>query len=118
MLELVEIPQTARERIEEIGTADLVIGVFAPFTPDGLERTVARMRESIGRLYMQVRTVVVHATDQSIPSHQDVTVLSVPSLRQDFTTDPTYSISDAYHGLLAVGQSLGARAVAVLLSDL
>ncbi len=118
MLELAEIPQTARERIEEIGAADLVVGIFAPFTPDSLEATLARMRESIGRLYMPVRTVIVHPTDQPIVPPQDVTVLSVPSLRHDFSTDPTYSISDAYHGLLAVGQSLGARAVAVLLSDL
>ena len=42
MLELTEIPQTARERLEEVGASDLVIGVFAPFTPEALDDLARR----------------------------------------------------------------------------
>ena len=48
MTELLEIPQTERERIEEIGAADLVVGIFAPFTAPQFEAAVASVRDSIG----------------------------------------------------------------------
>ncbi|MBZ5602117.1 MAG: hypothetical protein LAO79_07415, partial [Acidobacteriia bacterium] len=60
MTELLEIPQTERERIEEIGAADLVVGIFAPFTAPQFEAAVASVRDSIGRLYTHVRALVVH----------------------------------------------------------
>jgi hypothetical protein len=118
MLELTEIPQTARERIEEIGAADLVIGIFAPFTPESLDLAVTRVHECVARLYAHVRTVIVHATDQPARADEDVRIVSVPALRQDYSADPTYSISDSYHGLFAVGESLHAKAACVILSDL
>jgi len=121
MLELTEIPQTARDRIEEIGAADLVVGVFAPFTPESFDRAMHRIGESVSRLYTHVRTVVVHATDQPVdenPHAGDVRVVSLPTLRHDFSQDPAYAISDAYHTLFSVGETLGSRAVCVLLSDL
>src|SRR5437868_10983952 len=97
MLELTEIPQPTRERIEEIGVADLVLGIFAPFTTEAFDTAVLRIRESIAKLYSPVRTVVVHATDQHAQPQDDIRVVSVPTLRHDFSVEPTYAISDAYH---------------------
>jgi len=118
MLEVTEIPQTSRERIEEIGAAELVIGIFSPFTERNFETAVAGIRESVARLYTHVRTVVVHPGDQVVPSVDDVRILPVPALKTDLTTDPAFAIIDAYHSLFSVGDFLHARAVAVIVSDL
>ncbi len=118
MTELLEIPQTERERIEEIGAADLVIGIFAPFTTPQFESTVASVRDSIGRLYTRVRTVIVHPGDQPTPPLDDVRVLPVPALKRDLTIDPAFALNDAFLSLLAVGDFLHARAAAVVVSDL
>jgi hypothetical protein len=118
MLDLTDIPQTTRETIEEIGAADLVIGILAPFTPDTLEAAVTGISRSVGRLYMPVRTLVLHGADQLVPVRDDVRVVSVPFLRQDLSADPAHAISDAFHNLFAVAQSLHGRAVCAIVSDL
>src|SRR5690348_14898107 len=117
MLELTEISQTAREHIEEIGVADLVIGIFSPFASDQAEAALAGIRESVRRLYMHVRTVVVHAGDEPLPGApasdgDDVRVLSVSSLKADSPGDPAHGIMDSFHRLFALGDFLHARASA------
>lgn len=118
MTELLEIPQTERERIEEIGAADLVVGIFAPFTAPQFEAAVASVRDSIGRLYTHVRALVVHPGDQPTPPLDDVRVLPVPALKRDLSVDPAFALNDAYLSLLAVSDFLHARASAVIVSDL
>jgi hypothetical protein len=118
MLELTEIPQTARERIQEIGAADLVIGIFSPSTTPVFEAAVAGIRESVARLYTHVRTVVVHAGDQPASVQDDVRILPVPPLKSDLAADPAYALNDAFLSLFTVGEYLHARAAAVIISDL
>ena len=118
MLELTEIPQDSRERIEEIGAADLVIGLFSPVAPETFDSAVAAVRESVGRLYTHIRTVVVHPGEQTAPAQDDVRILAVPALKRDLSVDPSYAVSEAYHSLFSVGEFLHARAMAVIVSDL
>ena len=118
MPELLELPQTERQRIEELGAADLVIGVFAPFTAQQFETILANVRDSIGTLYTHVRAIVIHPGDQPTPPLDDIRVLAVPALKRDLAIDPAFALSEAYHGLLAVGDFLHARASALIVSDL
>lgn len=117
MLELTEIPQTARERIDEIGAADLVIGILSPFTPEQFEAALAAVRESVKRLYTHVRTVVVHPDGQPVAPSDDVRVLAVSALKQDAGADPARAIVDAFHGLFTLGEYFHARAAAVIVSQ-
>jgi hypothetical protein len=118
MLELTEIPQTSRERIQEIGAADLVIGIFSAFSPPVFEKTVAGIRESVSRLYTPARTVIVHSGEQIAAPLNDVRILPLPALQRDLTADPAYAAADTYHGLFAVSDAVHARAIAVIVSDL
>ena len=118
MLELAEIPQTSRERIEEIGNADLVVGIFAPFSSAMFAALVSDIHESIARLSTNVRTVVVHPGEQDVEPRDGIRVLAVPALKRNFSTDPVLAVGDAYNALFAVGNLLHARAATVVVSDL
>ena len=63
MTQLNDIPQQARERIETIGAADLVVGILEPGQKDGIspetESTLAIVREGLMNLSAGVRTTLV-----------------------------------------------------------
>jgi hypothetical protein len=118
MLELTEISPTDRERIEEIGVADLMIGIFSPFTAEEFETAMNAVCESVGRLYTHVRTVVVHAGDEPVSARDDVRILSVPGLKQDTQADSAHALMGAFHNLFTVAEFLHARATAVIVSQL
>lgn len=118
MIEPAEILQPARERIEEIGAADLVVGVLAPTPGDGFASLLAGIRESTAKLYTRVRTVVVHSAEPATTPQDDIRILPFPPLVRDFGADPAHTLSDACHALFAVSESLHARATVVLVSDL
>lgn len=121
MPELAEIPQQARERIAEIGGADVVIGILAPGEHDRFNAIISDIRESAPALYPQLRTVVVHPADQSPPETAPTPafrLLPFPLFRSDAAPDRAQRISDAYHSLFAISRNLSARVTAVIVSDL
>ena len=120
MVELENIPQTERERIEKLGGADIVIGILAVFPAAELEAALIKVRDSLARLPAGLRTVVIHPGDPlAAPAPEaGVRTLAYPLVSADLAPDPAQSISAAYQALFAVSQSLGARAVSAIVSDL
>ena len=60
MIELADIPQQARERIEGLGKVELVLAILSSSAPEALETVVAGARESIAKLYSPARTLLIH----------------------------------------------------------
>jgi hypothetical protein len=128
MIELAEIPQQARERVEQIGAADLVVAILAPAAQ--LESVAARVRESVGSLHPRPRTVVVHSAGETtaqasadtpssdVSGNDGVRMLPFPLFRSEAAPDRAEMIGNAYHAVFAISKNLGARATVAIVSDL
>src|SRR5712691_8324015 len=126
MVELDQIPQATRERLERVGPTELVIGVLGANRQGELGSLLPVVREAIGTLSPHVRTVVIHAdssadevSGSSEPAVGDdsLRVLSYPLLAPETSADLVQSRSDAYRSLFAVSDTLRARACVVIASD-
>lgn len=118
---LEEIPQAARDRLGQIGAADLVIGLLFPAGQQALETALERARESVQRLYTPTRAVVVHPSAiQPSAGGDDETLrtLAVPLLSADPSLNWSDSIRTSCDTVFAVASSLGARGAAVIVSNL
>jgi glucosylglycerate synthase len=122
---IAEISQPAREHLDQIGAAELVIGLLAPATPETLEGVVARTRESIASLQAPVRTVLIHpgpSSDHGAPPDANTgdsfRILAIPALSPQVPGDPAQATRAACDTVFAVATNLGARAAAVIISDL
>jgi hypothetical protein len=120
MPELAEIPQQARDRVAEIGAADVLIGILAAGAKERFDAVIADIRNSAQSLYPQLRTVVVHTPDRSPPENggDEVRLLPYPLFPSESTVVGANRISAAYQSLLVVSRNLGARVMAVVFSDL
>ena len=141
------IPQAARERIERIASAELMVGVLA----DHGGAVSAMVRQALEKLPQVPRTVIIqgngvvgadgvdsngaanaasgpdstdggNATDAA-PSDgpsEDQAVFVIPwtLLEADRSIAPVDNMANAYQSVLAAGDKLGVRAVCVLGSDL
>ena len=127
MVELAEIPQSTRASMELIGSADVVIGVFAGNSPEEIDSLLETVQRGISTLASPVRAVVVHsnpsvaeapAVDAANDKDASVRALAYPGLEPPRgVANPIHGI-DAAHRTFTVGQSLGARACSVIVSDL
>jgi hypothetical protein len=115
-----EIPQPARDRLEQIGAADLVIALLAPASAETLEAVIGRARESVASLYAQVRTVLIHPGSSPSDTRDDdvLRTLQIPSLSAPSTSDPAQAMRAACDTSFSIAVNLGARASAVIISDL
>lgn len=124
MLALEEIPQAARERLGQIGAADLVIGLLFPGSQQALESGIRRARESVASLYTPTRAVVIHPASVASSAGPAVVVddetlrtLPFPLPSADPSVNWSDSIRTSCDTVFAVASNLGARAVAVVVSD-
>src|SRR5216683_1186872 len=127
MAELDNIPQPARQHLERIGAADLVIGLLAGSTDGEIGAAVASVREALAKLSSSVRTVVTY-TDPAIeqtaaewgPVEQDANLhlLSCPPVAPATPALTARSTEGAYRAVFAAGEKLGARAYGVIASNL
>jgi hypothetical protein len=126
------IPQAARERIDRIASADLMVGVLA----DHGGVASAMVRQALEKLPQVPRTVIiqgngvdgaggadtkdgVNAAGAVAPS-EDQAVFVVPwsLLEPDKSISPVENVANAYQSVLAAGDKLGVRAACVLASEL
>lgn len=114
-----QIPQPAREHIEKIGTADLVIGLLAAGPQAENSAALADVRQALSQLSTPVRTVLIHgnASPHEEPPESNLRVLPYPLFMPDVPADRVQSVSTAYHAAFGLSESLGARACAVIVSD-
>jgi glucosylglycerate synthase len=117
-------PQAARERMDRIATADLMVGVLQ----SGASSSI--VLQALEKLSHVPRTVIIQGNglgstdgagdaDAATPS-EDQTVFVVPwaLLEADTSIAPIDNMANAYQSVLAAGEKLGARAVCILASDL
>jgi len=129
-VEAESIPQAAREWIDRIATADLMVGVLAD---RGGALSISVVRQALEKLREIPRTVVIqgrgpesqdgkgapYAASASAPPENDP-VFFVPwtLLGPNSSIAPFENMASAYLSVLAAGDKLGVRAACVLASDL
>jgi glucosylglycerate synthase len=111
------IPKQARERIEQIGKADLVVGILAS-GKGGTGAPLAMVREALGTLSTPPLTVVAHS-DGAQTTEADIPLVPLfdPVLEADAISQ-VQRVTGAYQSIFAAGEKLGVRACCVIASDL
>jgi hypothetical protein len=129
MVDLETIPQETRERVEQIGSADIVIGVVSPTTNDTVPHLVGSVREALSALSAPAKTAIVltaYTPDKSsnngqfLESKEDSSLCILPySLTSaDLSTPPAQNIGSAYRAIASVGQTLNVRSCAIMASNI
>lgn len=115
------LPQPTQERIAQVESAQLVVGVLADFDPDSL----AMLCDGIRSLPGSPRTVVLHksAGDQgAMPSIsvEDGSLFLLPWGALDSTSaaTPMQSLPAAFESVLGTGEKLGAKACCLVSSKM
>ncbi|HEY9142236.1 MAG TPA: hypothetical protein VIN93_15160 [Bryobacteraceae bacterium] len=124
-MELDALPQPELERLEQLGNADLVIGILDSEHTAEAGAAIAAVRQALAQLSRVTRAVVVcnNGTQGSADSADsgDDRSLAVFSYSQS-PAGPAgtrhQSMSSAYQHVFAVGGKLGVRAGGVIASDL
>jgi hypothetical protein len=124
-VELDALPQPELERLEQLGNADLVIGILDSEHTAEAGAAIAAVRQALAQLSRVTRAVVVcnNGTQGSADSADsgDDRSLAVFSYSQS-PAGPAgtrhQSMSSAYQHVFAVGGKLGVRAGGVIASDL
>ena len=123
-MELDSIPQSVRDRLEQIGTADLVVGLLSSGNGHSGE-SASPMREEIRQALKaglgKLRAVIIQ-DGQTAPEPagegESQVVFSWSLIGPDRATAPAQSFSDALQSMFAASQKLEARACCVIASDL
>ena len=122
-MEVDSIPQPARKNVEQIESADLVVGILADLKHDDVLSVCDALRTLPGN----PRTVVLRnqppsnsQAEGSTTFAQDPSLSLIPwSLgEQNLTAAPVDGLLMAYQSIFAVGQKLGVRACCVIASNL
>jgi hypothetical protein len=122
-MELDTIPQSELEQLEQVGAADVVIGILDGDAPEVDDTAEARMRAALAEFSTPLRAVIVSnngahtvngthaaAAEEAAGTAPSPVVFacSLPAPVPGETTQQ--GISNAYRKVLAVGGKLGARA--------
>ena len=121
-----------RERIEQIGTADLVVGILGGGTElAGAPTGAGMMQAALGDLSVPARAVILQsavadnhqspdpASSNGSEKAQDSGLTVLPGLTSRVDPgSPAQSLSDIYRSICAVGSKLDARACCVIVSNL
>jgi hypothetical protein len=124
--ELSTLPEQTKQRLEEIGTVDLVIGLVERAADEKVAATIGAIRQGLARLANSGRTVVVQntggtqTTAAGLPDGLEDESLKV--LNYSLPVDPSIgvaqSVSMAYRAIWGIGDKLNARACVVVVSAL
>jgi hypothetical protein len=122
-VEVEPIPQQAQERIEEVVSADLVVGVLAELDQDGLAMVCHSLRNLSGSLRVAVlrddHAASPALSNSETPDRKESPFfVPWPLLRSDTPGTPMVIMSTAYQSVFAASEKLGARACCVIASKL
>lgn len=115
------IPQQVQENIEQVNSADLVVGVLSELNQEGL----VMMCDALRTLSGSPRIAVLqddHAADPLVTSPETAEksaspyVVPWPLLRPDISSTPVVSMSAAYQSVFAAAEKFGAQACCVIAS--
>ena len=122
-MEVESIPQQTQEKIAQIDSADLVVGVLAGLGQDG----VMMLCEGLRTLPGSPRIVVLQsdpagnaatANSQAAEGNSSLSFLPWSGLGPDPTGAPVHRISVACQSLFAVTEKMGARACCLVASEM
>ena len=122
MADTIAITQETRERVERIGTADLVIGFIAPPKDQaGVDRAIAISRAALARFSQPLRAVVIHSgaalpTEPAEPAEPTLQIIPMPGPPLD-QMNVLQGFADAFRGVTNVARTLAARACAIIAAD-
>ncbi len=119
-MDLDSIPQSVREQLDQIGTADLVVGLLSKVNGQGGE-SVTEIRQALKAGFGKLRAVIIQdgqTAPEPAEEGESQVVLSWGLVGPDRATAPAQSISDALQLMFAASQKLKARACCVVASDL
>jgi glucosylglycerate synthase len=120
--ETTSIPEQTKQRIEEIGPVDLVIGVIDPKAGEHIAAITDAVRQGLASLGQSSRTVLVHNPQgdgsAAIPRLEDESLRLLPySLPvRDPSTTLAETVSRAYRAIWGISEKLEARACAAIVS--
>lgn len=129
-MELDTIPGETLAQIEEIGNADVVVGVLRKDPEGGGDGAARLVRDAVGSLSQRARAVVIHnngaaqpgatspATEVEEVEDGGLRVLSCNLSGPDLSGTPQPYRTDAYRLIFAASGKLEARACGVIASDL
>jgi hypothetical protein len=120
------IPEQTKQRLDQMGAVDLVVGLVEQKAGDELAAIVEAVRQGLAGLSTSSRTVLLHNEGAAAPAaaglpdaleDESLSVLtySLPTL--DPSIPPAQSISNAYRAIWDVSDKLGARACVVIASS-
>jgi hypothetical protein len=125
-VELDAISQPELDQIEQIGRADVVVGIFNPEGKGDCSIDVAMTREALAELAKPLRAIVMCNNGAHTPAAAGLEVnhgsqtseISTYSLPLPGPAEtPQQSISSVYRKVFTVGGKLGARACSVIASQ-
>jgi len=125
-VELDAVSQPELEKIERLGGADLIVGIFGPQHEQEGVNAVAVVREAIATFSKVTRAVMICNNGSGSPAlitpevagdSQTLSVFSCGSPPPGAADTPQQSILDAYRSVFAVGGRTGARACGVIVSQ-
>jgi len=118
------IPQETKARIEQIGQADLVLGLDGANSAGALEAAVAKAQEAMQMLAPNLSAVLVHSdgSPQAAQMHQldgNLRLLQLPRAPESESLLPaSRPLSQGRRALLTVSRLLEAKACSVIETDL
>lgn len=118
MMEPIDFPEETNKRVEEIGSADLVLGVTGSPAPDLLSAKLSELQPALASLKIAIAFAGTAADPPISVPENSIEFLRYPWTTLDPTAAPWLDISNAQRSILALGASLQARACIVLHSDL
>ena len=122
-MEVEPIPQQVRDKIEQIETADLVVGVLPELDPKSFDMVCDTLRALSGAARIAVlrddhAATPAAANSDAVETSAFPHVVPWPLLTPDASGTPILSISSAYLSVFAACEKLGARACCVIASKL
>jgi len=117
------VQQQVLEKVEQIGAADLVVGILADLDRE----TVTTVHEALRTLPGEPRIVILSSDGSSVQGYTDsassgkgpwLSIVPWPLVGPDASDAPMQSISTAYQSIFAAGERLGARAGCIIASKL
>lgn len=121
MPEIDSIPQETLQQVERIGSADIVLGILSGGAADSADPCVAMVPRALERFATPPRAVILRAgAPPSNPQggENPAHCISCPPLARDAAASIIESIARGYRAVFWIAGRLGARACAVIASDL
>lgn len=125
-MELDDVPQETRERVNEIGAADVVIGLPECDSAETISAATRAVRDAFRSFSPSLKTVLMHRdgigagveSAESAGGELDSPLRLLPCPLFGKLTADSLNQSEAYRAVFAVSAKLGARASQVLNSEL